>query len=84
MSLIFLRYPEFLPPLFIQMTVVGERTGQLDSALMNVVNFYQNDVERTLDSFISLLEPILIIGLGVIVAGLVLSILLPIYRIGMF
>ena len=84
MSLIFLRYPEFLPPLFIQMTVVGERTGQLDSALMNVVNFYQNDVERTLDSFISLLEPVMIIGLGVIVAGLVLSILLPIYRIGMF
>ena len=84
MSLIFLRYPEFFPPLFIQMTVVGERTGQLDSALMSIVNFYQNDVERTLDSFISLLEPILIIGLGVIVAGLVLSILLPIYRIGMF
>jgi len=84
MSLIFLRYPEFFPPLFIQMTVVGERTGQLDSALMNVVNFYQNDVERTLDSFISLLEPLLIIGLGVIVAGLVLSILMPVYRIGMF
>ena len=84
MSLIFLRYPEFFPPLFIQMTVVGERTGQLDSALMSIVNFYQNDVARTLDSFISLLEPILIIGLGVIVAGLVLSILLPIYRIGMF
>ena len=84
MSLIFLRYSEFFPPLFIQMTVVGERTGQLDSALMNIVNFYQKDVERTLDSFISLLEPTLIIGLGVIVAGLVMSILLPIYRIGMF
>jgi len=84
MSLIFLKYSDFFPPLFIQMTVVGERTGQLDSALMNVVSFYQKDVERTLDSFISLLEPILIIGLGVIVAGLVMSILLPIYRMGAF
>jgi len=83
-SLIFLRYSDFFPPLFIQMTVVGERTGQLDSSLMNIVNFYQNDVERTLDSFIGLLEPILIIGLGGIVAALVISILLPIYRIGMF
>jgi len=66
------------------MTVVGERTGQLGVALMNIVNFYQRDVERTLDSFVSLLEPILIIGLGVIVAGLVMAFLLPIYRLGMF
>lgn len=84
MSSILSRYQEFFPPLFIQMTVVGERTGQLDSALMNIVNFYQSDVERTLDSFVSLLEPILIIGLGVIVAGLVMAFLLPIYRFGMF
>lgn len=84
MSSILSRYQEFFPPLFIQMTVVGERTGQLGAALMNIVNFYQSDVERTLDSFVSLLEPILIIGLGVIVAGLVMAFLLPIYRFGMF
>ncbi len=84
MSSILLRYQEFFPPLFVQMTVVGERTGQLGVALMNIVNFYQRDVERTLDSFVSLLEPILIIGLGVIVAGLVMAFLLPIYRLGMF
>jgi len=84
MSSVLLRYQEFFPPLFIQMTVVGERTGQLGAALMNIVNFYQSDVERTLDSFVSLLEPILIIGLGVIVAGLVMAFLLPIYRFGMF
>ncbi len=84
MSSILSRYQEFFPPLFIQMTVVGERTGQLDSALMNIVNFYQRDVERTLDSFVSLLEPILIIGLGIIVAGLVMAFLLPIYRLEMF
>lgn len=84
MSSILLRYSEFFPPLFIQMTIVGERTGQLGSALMNIVNFYQSDVERSLDSFTSLLEPILIIGLGVIVAGLVMAFLLPIYRLGVF
>lgn len=84
MSSILSRYQEFFPPLFVQMTIVGERTGQLGPALMNIVNFYQSDVERTLDSFVSLLEPILIIGLGVIVAGLVMAFLLPIYRFGVF
>lgn len=82
-SSILSKHPETFPPLFLQMTVVGERTGQLDTSLLNVVRFYQKDVERTLDTLISLLEPIMIIGLGVMVGGLVAAILLPIYQIGM-
>ena len=80
-SLILSRYPETFPPLFIQMIAVGEKTGQLDQVLMNIVNFYQGDVERALDGFVKLLEPILIIGLGLIVAGLIAAVILPLYRI---
>lgn len=75
------RYPNLIFPLFYQMVMVGEKTGTLDSSLMNVVEFYQRDVDQTLDSFIKLLEPIFIILLGGVVAGLMASVLMPLYSI---
>ncbi|PIP23801.1 MAG: hypothetical protein COX90_03340 [Candidatus Nealsonbacteria bacterium CG_4_10_14_0_2_um_filter_38_17] len=72
-------YPDEISPLFTQMTVVGEKTGQIDQALMNVVDFYQKETERELDSLISLLEPALIIFLAFIVAFMMIAILMPIY-----
>jgi len=77
------RYPEVIPPLVLQMTVVGERTGRMAPALRNVVTFYKKEVDRTLDNFVSFLEPLLIIFLGIVVAGIVVSVLMPIYQIGM-
>jgi len=76
------RYPNLIFPLFYQMVMVGEKTGTLDSSLMNVVGFYQRDVDQTLDSFIKLLEPIFIILLGGAVAALMASVLMPLYSIG--
>ncbi|MBZ9578327.1 type II secretion system F family protein [Patescibacteria group bacterium] len=77
------KYPEDVPPLFTQMTLVGERAGQISPALMNIVGFYRKDVERTLDNFVSFLEPLLLIFLGVVVAGLVASVLMPIYQVAL-
>ena len=77
-------YPDLISPLFYQMIVVGEKTGTLDSSLKNVVNFYQQDVDRSLDSFISLLEPIFIVLLGGVVGGLMAAVLLPLYSVGGF
>jgi len=76
------RYPNLIFPLFYQMVMVGEKTGTLDSSLMNVVEFYQRDVDQSLDSFIKLLEPIFIILLGGVVAGLMGAVLMPLYSIG--
>jgi len=76
------KYPEFIPPLFLQMTLTGEKTGNLDESLINVVNFYQKEVEQNLNSLINLLEPVLIIFLGGLVGLIVASILLPIYQMG--
>jgi len=79
-SSVLARSPEVFPPVFIQMTLVGEKTGTLDSTLMNIVNFYKKEIDRTIDNFLSILEPALIVILGVIVAGLMLAILIPLYQ----
>ena len=63
------------------MVAVGEKTGTLDSSLNNVVEFCQEDVDRTLDSFMKLVEPILIVILGLIVGGLMAAVLVPIYSL---
>ncbi len=76
-------YPEAVPPLFTQMTLVGEKAGQVSPALMHIVGFYRRDVERTLDNFVGFLEPLLIIFLGIVVAGLMVSVLMPIYQVAL-
>jgi type IV pilus assembly protein PilC len=75
-------YPKEFPPLFIQMVTVGEKTGKIESSLVNVVNFYQKEVDRSVDNLIGLLEPIMMIVLGLGVGILLASILLPMYQIG--
>jgi type IV pilus assembly protein PilC len=76
------RYPDIISPLFYQMTVVGEKTGSMDTSLLNVVEFYEGEVDRALDGFVKLLEPIIIIFLGIGVAIFVIGILLPLYSVG--
>ena len=82
-SYVFQQHPEVISPFFAQLTIVGEKTGKLDSILKNIVEFYQKEVERDLEAFLSILEPLIIIMLGVLVGGLVASILLPMYQISM-
>jgi len=73
------RYPNYVPSFVVQMVQVGEDTGRLDKNLMEIVNFYEKEVKRAVETFTALLEPALIIFLGVIVAFLAISILAPIY-----
>ncbi len=75
--------PREITPFFYQMVAVGEKTGTLDSCLMNVADFYQKELDRALDDFIKLLEPILIIVLGVFVGLLFAAVLIPIYSIAL-
>ncbi len=82
MSSVLRRYPGVISPLFLQMIVVGEKTGGLENTLSNVVDFYQKDIDRGLDEFVKLIEPILIIVLGLVVGGLMIAVLMPIYSIG--
>ncbi len=77
------KYPDLFPAMLIQMSLVGERSGRLGPSLMNVVDFLQDELQRTLDKYISMIEPALIISLGVLVGGLVASVLIPIYNVSM-
>jgi type IV pilus assembly protein PilC len=74
-------YNEYLPPLVSQMTAVGESTGRLDSILKTVSGYYQKEVDRAFSTMVDLLQPILIIFIGILVAFLVSAVLFPIYQL---
>ena len=78
-SSVLIKYPDYAPPFVVQMIQVGEETGTLDKNLMEIVDFYGKEVKRAVETFTALLEPILIIFLGVIVALLAASVLEPLY-----
>ncbi len=72
------------PPIVVHMVTVGETSGNLEEMLRNVAETYDNEVETTTNSLISLLEPTMIIIVGAIVGFIVLSILLPIFEMNKF
>ncbi|MDO8531135.1 MAG: type II secretion system F family protein [Dehalococcoidia bacterium] len=75
------RVPYF-PPLFIQMVRVGEESGTLESNLTHVADSYEQEVEERIDSLVSLIEPALTLGIGVLVAFIALSVILPMFSMG--
>ncbi|MFP4107859.1 MAG: type II secretion system F family protein [Desulfonatronovibrio sp.] len=70
------------PPMVIHMISIGEATGALDNMLGKVADFYDDEVDVAVETLTSLMEPIMIVVLGVIVGGLVVSMYLPIFQIG--
>ncbi len=72
------------PPILTQMVAVGEKTGTLDQSLMGVVGFYREELSRGIDNLLSIMEPLMVIFLGGIVAGLMGAILLPLYKMTSF
>ena len=81
-SAVLQKYPAEFPPVFTQMVFVGEKSGSLDKTLSNIVSFYQKEVDRTVEVFLSVVEPALIVFLGLVVGGLLASVLLPLYQLG--
>lgn len=74
-------YYEYLPPLVSQMVAVGEGTGRLNSILRRIAGYYQKEVDRSFGTIIDLLQPILVVIIGILVAFLVSAVLLPIYQL---
>jgi len=70
------------PPMVCQMVAVGETTGALDTMLNKIADFYDDEVDITVANLMSLLEPAVILFLGVVIGGLVVSMYLPIFRLG--
>lgn len=80
MSTVFLRSRE-IPPIVSQMIRIGEETGSLSNVLLSTAKFYNQEVETATKSLTTLIEPILIVGLGIGVGILVVGVLMPIYDI---
>ena len=73
-------HPVF-PPMVVQMMAVGEETGALDEMLDKIADFYDQEVEATVDALTSLIEPLLIVVMGVCVGGMIISLYLPMFNI---
>jgi type IV pilus assembly protein PilC len=69
------------PPMVVQMIRVGEETGEMDNMLDKIADFYEEEVDVAVETLTSVLEPILIVGIGMIVGGMVVSMYLPIFRL---
>lgn len=69
------------PPMVVQMITVGEQTGALDTMLAKVADYYEDEVDVAVSGLTALLEPILIVFLGIVIGGIVIAIYLPIFQI---
>ena len=71
------------PPMVVQMTKIGEETGTLDTMLGKVADFFDAEVETTVNSLTSILEPVLIVAMGVVIGAMLIALYLPIFNLAL-
>lgn len=75
------KWPRLFPPMVTQMIAIGEESGRLDELANEIANFYEEDVDETMNSFSSIIEPVLLLILGLGVGAMAVAILLPMYSL---
>jgi type IV pilus assembly protein PilC len=80
LSLALSQYPE-IPSIMVQMVKVGEETGELGNILKTLAKFYQKEVVAAVDTIVDLIEPAMIVLLGLGVGSLLAAVLLPVYNL---
>lgn len=70
------------PPMVVQMVQVGESTGALDSMLGKIADFYDEDVDNLVTNMTAMMEPMIMVFLGVVLGGLIIAMYLPIFKLG--
>ena len=70
------------PNMVTQMVSIGEESGSLDQMLGKVADFYEAEVDEAVESLASLMEPLIMVILGVLIGGLVIAMYLPIFKLG--
>jgi type IV pilus assembly protein PilC len=70
------------PPMVLQMSAIGEESGALDHMLGKAAEFYEQEVDEMVKGLSSLMEPFIIVILGVLIGGIVVSMYLPIFKLG--
>lgn len=76
-----LKKTKVFPPMVVQMISVGEQTGAMESMLSKIADFYEDEVDNAVDSMMSLLEPLMILFLGVVIGGIVVSMYMPMFSL---
>lgn len=74
-------YPKLFPPVVVQLTAVGEETGELDYVLEELAEFYEGEIDQTMNNLPAIIEPVLILLLGLVVGGIAISIITPMYSL---
>lgn len=74
-------YPNLFPPIVTQMIAIGEQTGELDSILEELAEFYEEEVDEVMENLPSIIEPVLILVLGSAVGVMAVAIIMPMYSI---
>ncbi|MGH8074555.1 MAG: type II secretion system F family protein [Lysobacter sp.] len=77
-----MKQTNMFPHMVVQMVAIGEEAGALDTMLFKVAEFYEQEVNNAVDALASLLEPMIMVFLGVIVGGMVIAMYLPIFKLG--
>jgi len=76
-----MRQSGFFPPMVNQMVAVGESTGELDTMLVKVADYYEEEVDVVVANLLTILEPVLMVFLGVVVGGIVIAMYMPLFRL---
>lgn len=76
-----MRQTNLFPNMVVQMVAIGEESGALDQMLFKVAEFYEEEVNNAVDTLSTLLEPLIMVVLGVVVGGMVISLYLPIFKL---
>lgn len=74
-------YPKLFTPVVAQMVSIGEETGELDNILLELAEFYEEEVDQIMENLPSIIEPLLILVLGVGVGGVAVAIIMPMYSL---
>jgi type IV pilus assembly protein PilC len=70
------------PPMVVQMIAVGEETGNLDSMLTKIADFYDQEVDAAVKGLTSMIEPIVIVFMGIVIGGIVIAMFIPMFELG--
>jgi len=76
-----LKNTDAFPPMVVQMVAVGEQTGALEAMLSKIADFYEDEVDEATANLLALLEPIMILFLGIVIGGIVISMYLPMFSL---
>ena len=76
-----MKQTNLFPHMVIQMTAIGEEAGALDTMLFKVAEYYEQEVNNAVDALASLIEPMIMVVLGVLVGGRVIGMYLPIFKL---